>query len=235
MEEISIKDYIGVVTKHKLMIILVTLIATLISFGVSKFIIKPTFSATATLIVGNTKQDEQSKQADINELMAYDNLVSTYSKVITSRNILDNVAKNLSFKTNSDALNSMITVTPEQDTQLIDVAVKNKDKRKAQEIVNQVSKTFVNNISNIMKMEQNVHVLDRAVMPSAPISPKVPLNTAIAFFLGLMVSIFIAFIIEYLDDTIKTPEDIEKYLGLAVIGTIPLVTEEILEKGENKK
>lgn len=235
MEEISIKDYIGVVTKHKLMIILVTVIATIASFGVSKFLIKPTYSVTATLIVGNTKQDEQSKQTDINELMAYDKLVSTYSKVITSRNILQDAAKRLSFKTNADTLNAMITVTPEQDTQLIDVQVKSKDKKKAQEVANQVSKTFVSNISNIMKMDQNVHVLDRAVLPQVPVGPKVPLNTAIAFILGLMISMFIAFIIEYMDDTIKTPEDIEKYLNLAVIGTIPMVTEELLEKGGNKK
>lgn len=234
MEEISIKDYIGVIAKRKLMIILITVIATVASFGVSKFLIKPTYSATATLIVGNTKQD-QSKEADINELMAYDKLVSTYSKVITSRNVLDDAVKKLSFKTNAGALNAMITVTPEQDTQLIDVAVKSTDKKRAQEVANQVSKTFVSNISNIMKIEQNVHVLDRAELPGAPVSPKVPLNTAIAFFIGLMLSMFIAFLLEYLDDTIKTPEDIEKHLGIAVIGTIPMVTEELLEKGENRK
>lgn len=60
-------------------------------------------------------------------------------------------------------------------------------------------------------------------MPTSPSSPKPVLNMLIAFFIGLMVSVGIAFLLEYLDNTVKTQEDVEKLIGVPVIGIIPMV------------
>ena len=77
----------------------------------------------------------------------------------------------------------------------------------------------------MMKVD-NVQVLDDAVVPETPIKPRPALNIAIAGVLGMMVSIFVVFLLEYLDNTIKTPEDIEKHLGLSVIGVIPMMQDD---------
>nr|WP_276537088.1 GNVR domain-containing protein [Anaerosalibacter massiliensis] len=75
-------------------------------------------------------------------------------------------------------------------------------------------------VKEIMKVE-NIQVIDRAQEPEEPIKPRPKLNMAIAGVLGLMISIFLVFILEYLDNTIKTPDDVEYHLGLPIIGTIP--------------
>ena len=75
-----------------------------------------------------------------------------------------------------------------------------------------------------MKVE-NIQVIDEARVPDKPIKPRPMLNMAIAGVLGLMIGVFITFLLEFLDNTIKTPDDVERHLELPVIGTIPMVEE----------
>ena len=91
-------------------------------------------------------------------------------------------------------------------------------------IANKVAEVFKQKVVELMDVE-NVQVIDRAEVPISPVKPKKELNIAIATFIGLMTGLGIIFLIEYLDNTIKTPEDIEKHLGLPVIGTIPVFPE----------
>ena len=69
--------------------------------------------------------------------------------------------------------------------------------------------------------DTSVVVVSEASTPESPIKPNKKLNVAIAFILGLMLFSLLAFVLEYLDNTIKTPEDINRELGLSVIGVIP--------------
>lgn len=72
--------------------------------------------------------------------------------------------------------------------------------------------------------DTSVMVVSEATLPESPIKPNKKLNVAIAFVMGFMVFTLLAFILEYLDNTIKTPEDINRELGLSVIGVIPKMT-----------
>ncbi|MFW2342870.1 GumC family protein [Brevundimonas sp.] len=72
----------------------------------------------------------------------------------------------------------------------------------------------------------NVSLIDRAIAPKTPSSPKLPLNLALAFVLGLGLGVVAAFLIEALDDSITTPGDIEEKLGLPGLGNIPLLAKD---------
>ena len=67
----------------------------------------------------------------------------------------------------------------------------------------------------------NISIVDRGMVPSGRFKPNLPLNLAIGLMLGLMLGVLVAFVLEFLDDTIKSPEDIEQHLRLAVLGVIP--------------
>jgi capsular polysaccharide biosynthesis protein len=73
-----------------------------------------------------------------------------------------------------------------------------------------------------MKVE-NVVVVDHAQVPESPIKPRKTMNVAIAFVLGAMAAVGLIFLLEYLDTSIKTPEDVTTHLGLPVLGVIPLI------------
>ena len=83
-------------------------------------------------------------------------------------------------------------------------------------IANNMAEIFKSEISQIMRVE-NVEIIDPAVVPVTPVKPRPMLNIAIAFVLALMVGVGLAFLLEYLDHTIKTPNDVEKFLELPVL------------------
>jgi capsular polysaccharide biosynthesis protein len=89
------------------------------------------------------------------------------------------------------------------------------------DITNAVAEVFQSKVVDIMQVE-SVQIIDKAEKPNIPVSPNKKLNLAVALILGISLGIFIILAIEYFDNTVKTPEDIEKYLELPVIGTIPV-------------
>jgi len=81
----------------------------------------------------------------------------------------------------------------------------------------------------------NIQVIDQATLPEKPIGPKVPQNTAIGLILGLMLSIFLAFILEFFNRTIENQEDIQEYLALPVLGSIPNFDQKRKRRGRKEK
>jgi capsular polysaccharide biosynthesis protein len=104
-------------------------------------------------------------------------------------------------------------------TEILKISVKNADPIKAAEIANTISDVFIKEVMRILKVD-NVEIIDKAIPIYNPINIKLMLNGAIAFILGIMAGGFMIFILEMLDGTIKTADDIEKHLGLPVIGSI---------------
>jgi uncharacterized protein involved in exopolysaccharide biosynthesis len=79
----------------------------------------------------------------------------------------------------------------------------------------------------------NMRIVDRAEIPMKPVSPKIYLNIALAVFIALFAGTGIAFFVEYLDNTVKTPMDVSLSLGLPVLGMIP-VDNALKHNGRNK-
>lgn len=232
MEGFGLVKYFQALVKRKWLIIIILILTSLSSFLVSKYLIKPTYSATVTLIVGSTQASDKNKPIDYNDLMFYDKIISTYSKVLQSNNILNDVVKKLSFDTSVDNIKSNLSVTTKQGTLIINVTTEDQSAERAMQISNQVSKSFINKVTAIMQIKQNVNILDLAEVPKAPSFPNLTLNTLVAFLIGLILSMFIVFILEYLDNTLKSPEDVKRYIDLPVIGVIPSYNGIKLEKGE---
>ena len=91
--------------------------------------------------------------------------------------------------------------------------------------INKINEVFTKEAKRITKAN-DIQVIDKAILPENPIKPNKVMNVLIAFVLGTMIGLFIVFLLEYLDNKIKTTQDIEKHLGLSVIGVIPM---EIME------
>lgn len=221
MEQIELKEILFTIKKRFLLITLITLFTTLVSAGVSYFVIKPVYKANISVIIG--KQDTVSAaNSQLNDLTMYQKSVKTYTVLATSRTVAEDIIKKLNLDISNDELISMISATSNADTEFINLTVKSKDPALAVNVANQLAKSL-KEVSKTIKNQDLVNLVDDAAFPTSPDSPKPLLNIAIAFFLGLMFSIGLVFLLEYFDNTIKSPEDIEKYLGLSVIGSIPVM------------
>ncbi len=193
----------------------------MLSGVLSYFVITPTYKADISVIIGKIESKSVASQDNYNDVIMYQKLVKTYSEFAKSRKVSEHVIKSLNLKIEPDELQKMVAVEPKGDTEFLTITVKSKDPKEAMNIANQLAKSL-KFISNDVKKSDNVQLLDEALEPTKPDSPNPKLNMAIAFFIGLMGSLGIAFLFEYLDNTVKSQEDIEKLTGLPVIGIIPL-------------
>ncbi|MFB1097893.1 YveK family protein [Terribacillus sp. JSM ZJ617] len=224
-ETISLKEIFAVLKKRALMILSLIVSFAAIAFLVSYFLITPTYQASASVVVN---QEENVDVSTLNNAIQSNiSLINTYKIVMTSPVILDEVAKEMNLSLSSSELAEKLEVSSEADTQIITVTATDTSQAKAAELANTTVDVFQKEIPELMNLE-NVKPLSLAetVENPSPASPNILLNTAIALVLGAMVGIGLAFLLEYLDNTVKTEADIEKRIGIPVIGIISHMTEE---------
>lgn len=227
----ELKEYLHILKKRWLLIISVTLTCVFVSAVVSFFLIKPTYQASISVVIGSNK-DESSTNPNqtYNDVMMYQKLVKTYSEFVKTRSVAEDAIEKLNLDKTPAALLDMVSVAPKGDTEFLTITVKSKDAYEARDIANQVAKSLKEITKDIKKVD-NVQLVDDALLPSGPVSPKPLLNIAIALILGLFVSVGIVFLIEYLDNTVKDTDELEKLLEVPVLGAIPMMEDKKKARG----
>ena len=215
-ETVDLREYFGIVKKRFWIVALITIIAVVVSGVISFFMLNPVYEAKSTLIV-NTEKNEETQMITGDQFNVTQKLAVTYGEIIKSRSVLDDVIKNLKLDDEYGDLVKNVTVSPVKDTQIISISVQDTNKEKAR---NEIPKVFKKEAKRITKAN-DIQVIDKAILPQNPIKPNKMMNMAIAAVLGAMIGLFVVFLIEYLDNKLKTPQDIEKHLGLSVLGVVP--------------
>ncbi|CAM4038174.1 MULTISPECIES: YveK family protein [Bacillus cereus group] len=224
-ETISLKELFHILKKRLAMILTVTFGLAIISAIISFFFMTPIYQSSTQILVNQKKQDGTMIQAG--EIQTNIQLTNTYKVIIKSPVILEQVNEKLNLNMTAQALTGKINVANEKDSQVISVTVEDKDPKVARDIANATADVFKAEVAKIMSVD-NVTVLSKAevVENQSPIKPRPMINVAIAFVVGLMASISLAFLLEYLDNTMKKEEDIENLLGLPVLGIVARMDEE---------
>jgi capsular polysaccharide biosynthesis protein len=217
----ELMEYFNIIKKRILLVVLITLGATVLSGVLSYFVITPTYKSDISVIIGKIQSGSTESQPGYNDVIMYQKLVKTYSEFAKSRKVSEHAIKALNLKIEPSQLQGMVSVAPKGDTEFLTITVKSTDPKEAMEIANQLA-ISLKYISNDVKKVDNVLIVDEAQQPTKQDNPNPNLNMAIAFFIGIMGSLGIAFLLEYLDNTVKSQEDIEKLTGIPVIGIIPL-------------
>jgi len=218
-QELELIELWQIFSKRWKMIILVTLLAALICAAVSLFLIKPQYVASSTLMVMKPVEAELILYQDI---QVSRQLADTYQVVVHSRRVLDKVTRSLNLPYTHEQMQEKVKVSSVQDTEIITIDVTDTDPYLAARMSNLIAQTFMQEVTEIMNID-NVSPIDEAAVPDNPVSPRVGLNIAVAMVLGFMVAVGLALLQHYLDQTLKTTEEVENLLGLTVLGTIPMM------------
>lgn len=222
-ETISIKDIFKTLKKRWKLIMLLTLIAALVSGSISYFLLTPVYQSSTQILVNQKQSDNQ---LDSTQIRSNIDMINTYSVIIKSPAILGKVIDDLELDQSVEQLSEKITINSQENSQVFSLTVQDSNPAKAVEIANTVSSIFQKEIKDIMKVD-NVSILAKAEIKEnpAPVKPNPLLNIAIAVVVGLMAGIGLAFLLEYMDNTIKDEDDIERLLELPILGSIQKISQ----------
>lgn len=221
MEEqvISISEIIDAVKKRWKIIALCTLIATLVSGIFSFFIISPTYEASTKVFIG--KEESSVENYNYNDITMYQKLLKTYSELIKTKDLINRSITNSEYELDVEDVLNNVSVTTVADTQMIQIAYKSTSPNIAKNMLENITNEFITTAQDLVP-NGNVRVLETVELPEEPVAPNKKMNIAIAFILGMMVGLGIVFLLEYLDNTYKNKEQLEKDLDIPVLGVIPM-------------
>jgi len=225
----SLLEIFQIIRKKILLIFSITLLIAVISGVISYYYLTPIYESSTQLLISQDSNEQLTEERDIETDLQ---LINTYSVIIKSPVILDVVIEDLSLeKMTAQTLNKKIVVSSEGDSQVLTITVQDPDPSIARDIANTTADIFQRKIVNLMNIN-NVTILAKATASDGqePVKPQPLLNLAISIVIGIMFSIGLVFILEYLDNTITSEQDIEKLLSLPVIGSISS-----MEKKEQNK
>lgn len=220
MEEINLKELWQYFWQRKLIFLAIAIGVMLLGNLYAEFFQVPLYKSTTSLVLVN--EENSNTGITQNDVNLNNNLLSTYSEIVTSRTVLSDVKKNLKLKESIDELSKCISVTAVSNTQLIKIEVSRESKKEAKQIADEIAMVFSEKITNIYKI-QNISIVDEAQVPRSPYNKNFLKQNAIFIFIGLILSVFSIFIIYYFDTSIKDASTIEDKLGLTVFGTVPKV------------
>ena len=224
MEELEISDLWNIFVDNLKVIFLTTVLFMVLSVTYTKLIVTPMYESSTKIILVNSDEDnkeDKEQQLTTSDLALNQKLVSTYSEIIKSRKVVDRVIANLGLEDiKYKELSENITVSPVEDSEVINISVKDKNRNVATAVANTLVTEFSAEVKDIYKIE-NVKQVDKAVPSEEPFNVSLVKNLIIFAAIGFVLSYGIAFLVEYFKTTVSTTEEIEKIVGTAVLGIVP--------------
>ncbi len=231
--EIDLLQLFNVIRSHFLGILVCGVMFALVALVCTKLFITPQYVSTAKMYVLNRSQ-ESSNSLTNSDLQSSAYLTKDYIELCKTRTVTENVISRLGLDLTHEELLKKMTVSETNETRVISISVEDPDPYVASQIAEAITDIASDHIQNITEV-QAVHTADNANVPEKPVSPNTKRNTLIGGIIGLLVAGAAVVITFLVNDTLRTSEEVERYLDLHVLGSIPLTQSERDAKKKKKK
>lgn len=226
--EIDLKDLFLEILAYWKWILFSLVMGAVIAYSISKFLMVPQYESTAQLYV-LSKSTSITSLADI---QTGTSLTNDYMVVVEGRPVLEQVIANLGLDETYHSLKAKVSLNNPSNSRILEITVRDADPMRAKDIADEIAEVGSEFIS--AKMDQDApNTIQWGYSDGEPVSPNTLKNTAIGAMIGMFLAVAIVMISYLFNDTIAVAEDVEKKLGLNVLGTLPL--EESEYDGEAKK
>lgn len=231
-KEISLFELFSKIKKRVSLIVSLGLIGLIVAAGFTFFIATPQYNATSQILVNRTTESTEGLQlTDINTNVQ---MINTYKDIIKGPVILDEVSQNLETTLTTSELSDKIEIATQENSQVFSLIVTDDSPYEAADIANSVADTFQNEIGNIMNVE-NVTIISEAVANTNQISPNNLLNLIVGLLVGILLGVSIAFLLEFMDKSVRDERFITETLGWSVLGSVSEMSNEELQAKVNVK
>lgn len=229
--EIDVLELFHVLLNKFWIILLAGIIAALAFVGGTILFITPQYQSTTKMYVLSKQDNNTITQQDMQTSLS---LTKDYAELIKSRTVTEGVIAQLNLDLTHEQLLGKVSVDSATDTRILSITVTDPDPYEACKIANAIRDVAANHIKNVMDIDA-VKVVETANIPDQKSSPNISKNGVIGGLLGVLLSVAIILIAYISNDTIKTQEDVERYLGLSMLGTIPLTAADRKNKKKKQK
>ncbi len=215
--EIDLAELLFELLDRKWEILMMMIFTGLLAYFISSCIMTPKYTSVTSLYVLAQQDNDAITTAD---LTVGTQLTNDYAVLVKSRPVLDQVITDLDLEMSAGELGKLISVENQSNTRIIKISVSYEDPLLAREIADSVRKAVGEQIVSVMNIDA-VNTVEEASLPVTPSEPRVRRNTLIGIAIGLLLSAAFFVIRSIMDDTVKTSEDVDKALGLPLLGSIP--------------
>ena len=221
--EFDLLEIIHILLGRLWIILGVGVIAALICFGISGYVLAPVYESTTKIYILNKTDNTAVTYTDV---QMGTQLTKDYAELINSRYVIEKVIGQLSLEDMEyKDLMKKVSVNTPVDTRIVSITVEHTDPALAMRIADCIREVAGEHIQNVMDIEA-VNVVETANMPMEKSGPSIVKWTLIGGLAGIFFACAFILILFLLDDTIKSSEDVEKYLGLSTLAMIPVISED---------
>ena len=237
--EIDLRELFYVLLGRLHVILLAVILGAVTGLFLSVVIMTPKYESSTSIYV-LSKQDGNA--ITYTDLQTGTQITKDYTELVKSRTVMENVINKLNLNTDYQdmeyldykGLADMITVSNKTDTRIITITITDTNPVRARDIADAVREAASDHIKAVMDIEA-VNIVDYAEIPQETVSPNVVKNIVLGAMILFVVSCGVIVMWHLMDDTIKTPDDVEKYLSISVLGTIPFEEEFADDKKKKRK
>lgn len=230
MEEIDLKELFQMFWNKKIHILLITLIFIVIGTIYTIGFVTPMYTSSTTLVLAAsdkpTDANKLTSTITTTDVTLNSKLVETYRVILQTNDVLREVISNLRINISEEEIKNNITVSAVENTEVIEISVKNENASNAAKIANEIAKVFSKKVGEIYNIN-NVYILDEAKVSTNPSNINHMKDIVIFAFIGIVISAMYVLIANMLDTTVKTQEDIEKTIKIPVLANIPIYNMEM--------
>ncbi len=214
--EIDLVELFFEFLRHIWAILFATIAGALVAGVITVFVLTPMYTSTSQLYIMS-----KSSMVDLSSLQMSTSLTADYEEMIKTRPVVEQVIENLGLKTSYGELLSHISISNETNTRIIKITVEYDDPVVAKDIANELANVSKEQIAQIMNVDEP-RIVEPAIVAKSQSSPNNGKNVVIGALVGLFLALAFFTIRYIMDDTIKNADDIEKYLSLNTLASIPL-------------
>lgn len=217
METIDLKDMFSYFKSKISIIILFIVVVGIMGCLYGLFIQKPVYKSSTSIVL--ISESQTGATLTYNDVSLNQNLVSTYSEIIKSRRVLNQVIDNLSLDYSYSNLSNNVEVSSVTGTQIIKISVSDRNNKTAMKIADEIAKVFAKEIPELYNIS-NVNILDYAEAASNAYNVNFIKQSIIYLLVGLILGLGITFVMYYFDRSVKNISQVEEKIKLPVLATV---------------
>lgn len=217
--EIDLLELLMVMKKHLAVILLAGIVGLVLMFAYTTILATPLYSASSMMYVMPDNSNSVNSST-LSDMQVGQQLTSDYSSMIKSRSFMEDVIKKLNLTIDYQQLLGKVEVTNPTSSRILQVTVNDPNPQTAADIANEVASVAESKLKEITGM-QAIKIYEEAAVPEKPSSPSLKKNCALGLLAGIVLAMAVITVLYLLDDTIKTEDDIEKYLGMTTLAVLP--------------